>query len=91
MGGVSFWDFTDSANPKELGYFERGPVGPNNDGGGTWSSYYYNGHVYSSDIGKGLDTLTITDPIVASAAKIRMGTLNVQSQPDYNAFPRVPR
>ena len=91
MGGVSFWDFTDSANPKELGYFERGPAGPKNDGGGTWSAYYYNGHVYSSDIGKGLDTLTITDPIVASAAEIRMDTLNVQSQPNYRAFPRVPR
>ena len=87
MGGVSFWDFTDSSNPKELGYFERGPVGPNNDGGGTWSAYYYNGHVYSSDIGKGLDTLSITDPVVASAARIKMDTLNVQSQPDYSMFP----
>jgi len=91
MGGVSVWDFTDSANPRELGFFERGPVGPKNDGGGTWSAYYYNGHVYSSDLGKGFDTLTITDPVVASAAEIRMGTLNVQSQPNYRTFPRVPR
>jgi hypothetical protein len=90
MGGVSFWDFTDSSRPRELGYFERGPTGPLGDGGGTWSAYYYNGHVYSSDIGKGFDTLRITDPIVASAAAIRMDTLNVQSQPDYRAFPRVP-
>jgi hypothetical protein len=90
MGGVSFWDFTDSSRPMELGYFERGPAGPQGDGGGTWSAYYYNGHVYSSDIGKGFDTLSITDPIVASAADIRMDTLNVQSQPNYRAFPRVP-
>jgi hypothetical protein len=93
MGGVSLWDFTDSANPRELGFFERGPAaaGPNGGGGGTWSAYYYNGHVYSSDIGKGFDTLTITDPVVASAAGIRMDTLNVQSQPNYSMFPRVER
>jgi hypothetical protein len=91
MGGVSFWDFTDSSNPRELGYFERGPAGPAGDGGGTWSAYYYNGNVFSSDIGKGFDTLRITDPIVASAAEVRMGELNVQSQPDYSAFPKVPR
>ncbi len=27
QGGVSIWDFTDSANPHEIGYFERGPGG----------------------------------------------------------------
>ena len=89
MGGVSFWDFTDSSHPKELGYFERGPAGANGGGGGIWSAYYYNGHVSSSDIGKGFDTLTITDPVIASAAKIKMDTLNVQSQPNYNSFPKV--
>ena len=62
MGGTSFWDFTDSDNPREIGYFERGPNGgPAGGGGGTWSSYYYNGHVYSSDLGKGFDVLKITD------------------------------
>ena len=89
MGGVSFWDFTDSSNPRELGYFERGPAGPEGDGGGTWSAYYYNGHVYSSDIGKGFDTLRITDPVVAPAALLRMDTLNVQSQPNYQDFPKA--
>jgi hypothetical protein len=89
MGGVSFWDFTDSANPRELGFFERGPAVPSAGAGGTWSAYYYNGHVFSSDIGKGFDTLAITDPIVASAALVKMGTLNVQSQPSYTAFSRV--
>jgi len=91
MGGTSYWDFTDSSNPKELGYIERGPAGPAGGGGGTWSSYYYNGNVYSSDLGKGFDTMTITDPLVASAAKIKMDTLNVQSQPNYNTLPKVDR
>ncbi|WP_353951797.1 hypothetical protein V6K52_19570 [Knoellia sp. S7-12] len=84
MGGTSFWDFTDSANPREIGYFERGPNGGfGGGGGGTWSSYYYNGHVYSSDLGKGFDVLRITDPDLASAALVRMGQLNPQSQPVY--------
>ena len=26
QGGVSIWDFTDSAHPAEIGYFERGPA-----------------------------------------------------------------
>jgi hypothetical protein len=82
MGGTSFWEFTDSGNPREIGYFERGPA-PTGGGGGTWSSYYYNGHVYSSDLGQGFDVMRITDRSLAKAAKVRMGELNVQSQPDY--------
>ncbi len=84
MGGTSFWDFTDSANPREIGYFERGPNGGvGGGGGGTWSSYYYNGHIFSSDLGKGFDVLKITEPSLQSAAKVKMDELNPQSQPVY--------
>ena len=83
MGGTSFWEFTDSDNPREIGYFERGPAGPAGGGGGTWSSYYYNGHVYSSDLGKGFDVLRITDTALQGASKVKMDRLNVQSQPQY--------
>ena len=84
MGGTSFWDFTNSAAPREIGYFERGPNGGlGGGGGGTWSSYYYNGHVYSSDLGKGFDVLRITDPDLQGAALVQMGELNPQSQPVY--------
>ncbi len=82
MGGTSFWEFTDSGNPREIGFFERGPAA-GDDGGGTWSSYYYNGHVFSSDLGKGFDVLRITEPSLQPAAKVKMKTLNVQSQPKY--------
>ena len=85
MGGTSFWDFTDSAQPAEIGYFERGPAGPAGGGGGTWSSYYYNGHVYSSDLGKGFDVLKITDKDLRKAATVKMDQLNVQTQPIYKA------
>ena len=51
QGGVSVWDFTDSANPKEIAYFERGPLSADTlVVGGTWSAYYYNGYIYTSDI-----------------------------------------
>ncbi|KGN37079.1 hypothetical protein N801_01050 [Knoellia aerolata DSM 18566] len=84
MGGTSFWDFTDSENPREIGYFERGPNGNvGGGGGGTWSSYYYNGHVFSSDLGKGFDVLKITDPSLKKAADVKMDELNPQSQPVY--------
>ena len=84
MGGTSFWDFTDSDNPREIGYFERGPNGGvGGGGGGTWSSYYYNGHVFSSDLGKGFDVLRITDANLRKAATVTMDQLNVQSQPIY--------
>src|SRR5690606_5126765 len=26
MGGTAVWDFTDSSNPKQIGYVERGPA-----------------------------------------------------------------
>ncbi|MFI7447267.1 LVIVD repeat-containing protein [Nonomuraea sp. NPDC049714] len=83
QGGVSFVDFTDSDNPKEIGYFERGPF--EGDGGiaGSWSAYYYNGYVYSSDIQLGLDVLEITDPLTDPAKQVKMDDFNVQTQKSY--------
>ncbi|MFF5506111.1 LVIVD repeat-containing protein [Streptomyces roseolus] len=84
QGGVSLWDFTDSAHPKEIGYFDRGPVSDTAlTIGGSWSAYYYNGHVYSNEIARGLDVLKISDRRTDPAKRIRMDELNVQTQPDY--------
>ncbi|MGG7570081.1 LVIVD repeat-containing protein [Streptomyces sirii] len=84
QGGVSIWDFTDSAHPKEIGYFERGPISTDSlVSGGAWSAYYYNGHIYSNDIAKGFDVLAIDDRLTDSAKTVRMRELNVQTQPDY--------
>ncbi|MEU4575012.1 hypothetical protein [Nonomuraea sp. NPDC023979] len=84
QGGVSFVDFTDSDNPKEIGFFERGPF-DGDDGGiaGSWSAYYYNGYVYSADIREGLDVLRIDDPLTDPAAKVEMADFNVQTQKSY--------
>nr|WP_240777500.1 hypothetical protein [Nonomuraea basaltis] len=84
QGGVSIWDFTDSANPKEIGFFERGPF--RRGGGaiaGSWSAYYYNGYIYSSDIMEGLDVLKIDDPLTNPAEKVKMDDFNVQTQKSY--------
>ena len=80
MGGVQVWDFTNSARPKKIGYWERGPAADPDTGGGTWSAYYYNGYIYSSDIGKGLDVLEINDPRTDPARGVRFDELNVQTQ-----------
>ncbi|NSC25244.1 hypothetical protein FM076_30470 [Streptomyces albus subsp. chlorinus] len=84
QGGVSVWDFTDSDRPREIGYFERGPLSTTSLlTGGSWSAYYYNGHIYSNDMAKGFDVLRIDDRRTDGAKKVRMRELNVQTQPDY--------
>ncbi|MFC7614157.1 LVIVD repeat-containing protein [Actinokineospora soli] len=80
MGGVQIIDFTDSRNPKEIGFFERGPAANPATGGGSWSAYYYNGYIYSSDLGKGFDVLEIDDPRTNAARGVKMTELNVQTQ-----------
>jgi hypothetical protein len=80
MGGVQVWDFTNSAKPKKIGFWERGPAADPDTSGGTWSAYYYNGYIYSSDIGKGLDVLQINDPLTDPAKGVRYDELNVQTQ-----------
>jgi hypothetical protein len=86
MGGVSVWDFTDAARPKEIAYFERGPLPPGLELGGSWSAYYYNGYIYSSDITKGLDVLRIEDPVTDPAGSVRVKELNAQTQQPYGVL-----
>jgi hypothetical protein len=84
QGGISVWDFTDSSNAHEIGFFERGPLSADTlIAGGSWSAYYYNGFIYSSDIQKGLDVIKITDRRTDSAARVHLSELNVQTQPSY--------
>ncbi|MCK8681487.1 LVIVD repeat-containing protein [Streptomyces lichenis] len=84
QGGISVWDFTDSAKPKEIAYFERGPLSTTQlVTGGSWSAYYYNGHIYSNDMAKGFDVLRLDDRRTDPAKRVRMDELNVQTQPNY--------
>ncbi|GGX21498.1 LVIVD repeat-containing protein [Streptomyces chryseus] len=84
QGGVSVWDFTDSAKPEEIAFFERGPVSDTSAvTAGSWSAYYYNGYIYSNDMAKGFDVLKLNDKRTDGAKKVRLHELNVQTQPDY--------
>ncbi|WP_460838785.1 LVIVD repeat-containing protein [Nocardioides marmoraquaticus] len=84
QGGISVFDFTDATKPKELGFFDRGPLSEETlQLGGSWSAYYYNGYIYSNDIQKGLDVLKLKDKRTDSATKVKMKTFNPQTQPSY--------
>jgi hypothetical protein len=61
QGGINVFDFTDPSNPVEIAFFDRGPVNAQQMGsGGSWSVYWYNGYIYSSEISRGLDVLELT-------------------------------
>ncbi|WP_431061484.1 LVIVD repeat-containing protein [Streptomonospora nanhaiensis] len=84
QGGVSVIDLTDPDRPVEIGHFDRGPWKPDTlSTAGSWSAYYYRGHVYSSDIQRGLDVLKLTDPRLSEAENVRMDEFNPQSQPSF--------
>ncbi|SDG64464.1 LVIVD repeat-containing protein [Sinosporangium album] len=84
QGGISVWDFTDSSNPHEFAYFERGPLSDTAlTLGGVWSSYYYNGYIYNSDIEKGLDVLRLNDRRTNQARSVEVDILNAQTQYAY--------
>jgi hypothetical protein len=65
MSGISVVDFTDPANAKEIAYADP-PAFPDGFEGGDWSTYWYNGHIYESDLVWGLLTWRINDPRVTA-------------------------
>ncbi len=87
QGGISMFDWTNPAHPMEIGFFDRGPSDSTRMGaGGTWSVYWYNGYIVSSEIARGLDILELTPSQYISqneidAAKtVKYEYLNVQGQ-----------
>ena len=87
QGGISIMDFTDAERPVEIAYFDRGPIFPNLLVlGGDWSAYWYNGHIYASEIARGLDlfeltpTKFLTQNEIDAAKTVRFRELNVQNQ-----------
>jgi hypothetical protein len=87
QGGVSVFDFTDSARPIEIAFFDRGPVDPSRLViGGYWSTYWYNGAIYGSEIIRGLDIFRLipTEHLsrneIDAANEVHLDALNVQNQ-----------
>ncbi|MXY90347.1 MAG: DUF305 domain-containing protein [Gammaproteobacteria bacterium] len=88
QGGVSVVDFTDSANPVEIAFFDRGPIDEEElISGGYWSTYFYNGYIYGTEIARGLDVLQLQpsdflteNEIAAASLPHGAVTFNAQQQ-----------
>jgi hypothetical protein len=88
QGGISVFDWTDPARPQEIAYFDRGPVDAREMvSGGSWSVYWYNGVMVSSEIARGLDIFELgPSPFISqneidAAKTVRFDYLNTQGQP----------
>jgi hypothetical protein len=87
QGGISVFDFTDAARPVEIAYFDRGPLDAKQlITGGFWSSYWYNGYIYATEMARGIDIFRLTPSDVLTqneldaAALVRSTGVNVQDQ-----------
>ncbi|MGB1639911.1 MAG: DUF305 domain-containing protein [Pseudohongiellaceae bacterium] len=88
QGGVSVVDFTDSANPVEIAFFDRGPIDTEElITAGYWSTYWYNGRIYGTEISRGLDVFEMQpsdflteNEIAAASLEALKGTVNAQTQ-----------
>jgi hypothetical protein len=88
QGGISIFDWTDAKKPMEIAYYDRGPVDSTRMGnGGTWSVYWYNGVMVSSEISRGLDIMELTPSAhisqneIDAAKTVKFEYLNAQGQP----------
>jgi hypothetical protein len=88
QGGVSVFDFTDSAKPFEIAYFDRGPVDAQRlITAGQWSAYWYNGYIYGAEIARGLDVFRLkpgphlSQNELEAARLVRYEEFNAQQQP----------
>jgi hypothetical protein len=87
QGGVSVFDFTDSSKPVEIAYFDRGPIDEKNlILGGYWSTYWYNGRIYGSEISRGVDIFRLlpseflSQNEIDAASAVRLDSFNAQAQ-----------
>jgi hypothetical protein len=87
QGGVSVFDFTDAAHPREIAFFDRGPMSATELAlGGYWSAYWYNGNIYGSEIGRGLDVFSLkpseflSQNEIDAAKLVHMDRFNPQEQ-----------
>jgi hypothetical protein len=95
QGGVSVVDFTNTAKPVEIAFFDRGPINspfpipdPTNPNrinlGGLWSTYWYNGYIYGTEIARGFDTFglvanaQLTANEIEAASEVQLDQFNSQ-------------
>jgi hypothetical protein len=90
QGGISVFDWTDPARPVEIAFHDRGPVDSSRmEVAGSWSVYWYNGLMVSSEIARGLDIFELTPSgflsqnEIEAARTVRFEYLNAQDQPRF--------
>jgi hypothetical protein len=81
QGGMSLVDFTDSSNPVEIAYFDRGPIHEEHlILGGYWSTYWYKGRIYGTEIARGLDVFKLVPSEYLSENEIAAAELADQGE-----------
>jgi hypothetical protein len=81
QGGISVFDFTDSSTPVEIAYFDRGPIDAEELVlGGYWSSYWYEGRIYATEIQRGLDVFALSPSEFLSSNEIAAAVLADQGR-----------
>ncbi len=74
-------DFTDSSKPVEIAYFDRGPVDAKElSVAGFWSTYWYRGRIYGTEIARGLDVLALTPSEYLSENEVAAALLANQGE-----------
>ncbi|MEO6211549.1 MAG: hypothetical protein ABIQ10_15690 [Gemmatimonadaceae bacterium] len=103
QGGISVMEFTDPDNPKELAYFDRGPIdaapapsaepgdehAPRGTIGGSWGAYWWNGLIYSSELDRGFDILELEPSDKISANEIAAAKLVHFDQYNPQSQPKI--
>ena len=79
QSGIGVLDFSNLERPREIAYADPKPIDPNQFTiGGDWSSHFYNGLIYQSDITRGLLIWALIDPAVLGTRFL--DRLNPQTQ-----------
>ena len=89
-GGTSVIDLTNPSSPHEIAYYDpsTSPVGE------AWSSYWYNGKIYTNDILRGQDVydfLTPTEPFGLTVDHMNAQTQEALLPPVFSSKPALAR
>jgi hypothetical protein len=87
QGGLTIFDWTDPAKPFEIAFHDRGPLYADRmSSAGSWSAYWYDGLLVSSEIARGLDIFElVANPLLTqneldAAKTVQLGYWNPQEQ-----------